>query len=69
VHVIVVGAGQVGSSIAESLTDDHEAAVVSTDNGRVEPLTHSLNVLAIEGDGTPLATLRETDVDAVTSRF
>ncbi|EMA51139.1 Trk system potassium transporter TrkA [Halococcus thailandensis] len=63
-RVIIVGAGQVGSSIAESLDDDHEVVVIDTDDSRVESLTYSLDVLAIEGDGTSLATLREADVGA-----
>jgi trk system potassium uptake protein TrkA len=63
VRVIIVGAGQVGSSIAESLADDHEVVVIDTDDGRVESLTYSLDVLAIEGDGTSLATLREADIE------
>src|SRR5699024_4117707 len=64
VRVIIVGAGQVGSSIAESLDDDHEAVVIDTDDSRVEPPTYSLDVLAIEGDGTSPATPREADVGA-----
>jgi trk system potassium uptake protein TrkA len=64
VRVIIVGAGQVGSSIAASLDDDHEVVVIDTDDSRVESLTYSLDVLAIEGDGTSLATLREADVGA-----
>jgi trk system potassium uptake protein TrkA len=63
VRVIIVGAGQVGSSIAASLDADHEVVVVDTDDTRVESLTYSLDVLAIEGDGTSLATLREADVE------
>jgi trk system potassium uptake protein TrkA len=63
VRVIIVGAGQVGSSIAESLDDDHEVVVVDTDDSRVESLTYSLDVLAIEGDGTSLSTLREADIE------
>jgi trk system potassium uptake protein TrkA len=56
-RVVVVGAGEVGSSIAESLCDAHEVAVVDTDSDRVEQLTYSLDVLAVDGDGTDLATL------------
>ena len=62
-RVIIVGAGQVGSSIAESLDDDHEVVVIDTDDNRVESLTYSLDVLAIEGNGTSLSTLREAGVE------
>jgi trk system potassium uptake protein TrkA len=61
--VIIVGAGQVGSSIAESLDEDHEVVVVDTDDSRVDSLTYSLDVLAIEGNGTSLATLREAGIE------
>jgi trk system potassium uptake protein TrkA len=63
-RVVVVGAGQVGSSIAESLDEDHEVVVVDTDDERVETLTYSLDVLTIEGDGTSLSVLREADIEA-----
>jgi len=62
-RVIIVGAGEVGSSIAASLADDHEVVVVDVDPERVDTLTYSLDVLAIEGDGTSLSTLREAGVD------
>ncbi|NHN61363.1 MULTISPECIES: Trk system potassium transporter TrkA [Halorussus] len=61
-RVIIVGAGEVGSSIAASLADAHEVVVVDTDPERVDTLTYSLDVLAIEGDGTSLATLREAGI-------
>jgi trk system potassium uptake protein TrkA len=63
VRVVIVGAGQVGSSIAASLDADHEVVVVDTDESRVESLTYSLDVLAIEGNGTSLSTLREAGVE------
>ncbi len=61
-RVIIVGAGQVGSSIADSLADSHEVVVIDVDADRVESLTYSTDVLAIEGDGASLDTLREADV-------
>lgn len=63
-RVIVIGAGQVGSSIAESLAPTHEVVVVDVDPERVDSLTYSLDVLAIEGDGTSLSTLEEADVES-----
>ena len=62
-RVIVVGAGQVGSAIAASLADEHEVVVVDIDEERVEALTYELDVLAIEGDGASLSTLREAGID------
>jgi trk system potassium uptake protein TrkA len=62
-RVIIIGAGEVGSSIAASLADTHEVVVVDVDGERVDALTYSLDVLAIEGDGTSLSTLHEAGVE------
>ncbi|WP_276298861.1 Trk system potassium transporter TrkA [Halorussus lipolyticus] len=62
-RVIIIGAGEVGSSIASSLADSHEVVVVDVDGERVDALTYSEDVLAIQGDGTSIATLREAGID------
>ncbi|MDY6818677.1 MAG: Trk system potassium transporter TrkA [Halobacteriales archaeon] len=67
-RIVVIGAGQVGSNIAASLADNHEIVVIDRDGDRVESLTYSEDVLAIEGDGTSLDVLEEagvTDADIV----
>ena len=64
-RVVIVGAGQVGSSIAASLDADHEVVVVDRDSDRVDNLTYSLDVLAITGDGASLSTLREAKIETV----
>jgi trk system potassium uptake protein TrkA len=61
-RVIVVGAGEVGSNIAASLEDDHHVVVIDSDPDRVESITYSHDVLAIEGDGTSIETIREAEV-------
>ena len=61
-RVIVIGAGEVGSSIAASLSDGNDVVVVDVDGDRVESLTYAHDVLAIEGDGTDLETLEQADV-------
>ncbi|MGM0398688.1 MAG: Trk system potassium transporter TrkA [Halobacteriota archaeon] len=58
-RLLVIGAGDVGSSIAASLSDSHEVIVVDTDRERVDALTYEYDVLPIHGDGTSLETLRE----------
>ena len=63
-NVVIVGAGEVGSSIAASLDEDHEVMVIDNDVERVENLTYSLDVLTIEGDGASLSTLREAEVES-----
>jgi len=62
VRVVVVGAGEVGSSIAASLAGSHDVVVVDLDDDRVDSLTYSLDVLAIHGDGTERAVLEEAGV-------
>ena len=58
-NVIIVGAGQVGSSIAADLADAHDVIVVDRDADRVEELNYSLDVLGVTGDGTtPRSTAR-----------
>ena len=61
-HVIIVGAGEVGSSIAASLAGMHDVVVVDTDPERVDAVTYSMDVLAIEGDGRTVETLEEAGI-------
>lgn len=62
-YVIIVGAGEVGRSIAANLEDGHDVAVIDQDADLVEELTYSLDVLTIRGDGTDLETLREAGLE------
>jgi trk system potassium uptake protein TrkA len=63
VRVVIIGAGQVGSSIAADLDSSHEVVVVERDPDRAEELNYSLDVLAIQGDGTAVSTLEEAGVE------
>jgi trk system potassium uptake protein TrkA len=58
-RIIIVGAGEVGSNIAANLADTHEVVMVDRDAERVEELTFSLDILAMQGDGADLETLEE----------
>ncbi|AEH38554.1 Trk system potassium transporter TrkA [Halopiger xanaduensis] len=62
-RVIVVGAGEVGSSIAESLATEHGVVVIDRDEDRVESVTYAHDVLAIEGDGTSIEVLEEAGIE------
>jgi trk system potassium uptake protein TrkA len=65
-RVVIIGAGEVGTSIAANLSDDHNVVIVDIDEARIETLQYELDVLAIEGDGTSLETLEQaglTDAD------
>ncbi|QIO23688.1 Trk system potassium transporter TrkA [Haloarcula sp. JP-L23] len=62
-YVVIVGAGEVGSAIAESLADTHDVAVVDIDGDRVEELVYDVDVLGVEGDGADLETLADANIE------
>jgi len=62
-RVIIVGAGEVGSNIAASLAESHDVIVIDVDPEKVEELTYSSDILAIEGDGTSLEILEDAGID------
>ncbi|MGI9622325.1 MAG: Trk system potassium transporter TrkA [Acidimicrobiales bacterium] len=52
-HVIVVGAGEVGSYVAELLTrHGNDVAVIETDRQRLRDIGDRLDVLVVQGSGT-----------------
>ncbi|MHC3439149.1 Trk system potassium transporter TrkA [Natrialbaceae archaeon A-gly3] len=62
-RVVVVGAGEVGKAIATNLEESHDVVVIDRDSDLIEELTYSLDVLAVEGDGTELRTLRDAGIE------
>jgi len=62
VRIVIVGAGEVGSSIADSLADSHDVVVIDVDPGKVEELNYNVDALAIQGDGASLSVLEEADI-------
>ena len=63
VRIIIVGAGQVGSTIATSLAESHEVVVIDVDAERVDELTYGVDALTIQGDGTDVEVLEDAGVD------
>ncbi|MCQ4333871.1 Trk system potassium transporter TrkA [Natronomonas sp. F2-12] len=63
-HVVVVGAGEVGTSIAANLAADHNVVVIDIDPDRAEQLKYELDVMTLAGDGASLATLEDAEVGA-----
>ena len=61
-QVVIIGAGEVGTSIAATLASEHDVVVVDSDAERAEQLTYELDVLTVAGDGTSLATLERANV-------
>ena len=61
-HVVVVGAGEVGTSIAGSLAADHNVVVIDIDPDRAEQLKYELDVMTLAGDGASLSTLEDAGI-------
>ena len=63
-HVIVVGAGEVGSYVAARLSwERHNVAVVDIDANRLRDLASKLDVLTVEGSGTHPSVLDDAGLD------
>lgn len=63
-HVIVMGAGEVGSYVADRLSrEGHDVAVIEQDPTRRRELEENLDVLTLLGSGTDPAVLREAGSD------
>jgi trk system potassium uptake protein TrkA len=62
-RVVIIGAGEVGTSIAATLSADHTVVVVEQDSDRAEQLKYELDVLSIAGDGTTADALEEAGTD------
>ncbi|MFW6153352.1 MAG: Trk system potassium transporter TrkA [Halobacteriota archaeon] len=61
-EVVIVGAGQVGESIAASLQAAHNVVLIERDGSRASELQHKYDILTITGDGTDLEVLEEAGV-------
>jgi trk system potassium uptake protein TrkA len=59
VQVVVIGAGEVGTSIAADLAPDHDIVIVDIDESRVEDIKYDIDVLTLVGDGTKSSVLIE----------
>lgn len=58
--IVIVGAGEVGFHLAEILSrDEHRVSVIDADGARIRQLRETLDVQAIEGDGTRVAVLSD----------
>ncbi|MFB6284832.1 MAG: Trk system potassium transporter TrkA [Halobacteria archaeon] len=62
-RLLVVGAGRIGSSIAENICKNHEVVVLDIDQVRVEDIKHSADVLGVVGDGESIKELQRAEVD------
>ena len=61
-RIVVIGAGHVGSTVAEALNEEHQLTVVDLDPGRLNALANRYDVLTREGNGASRRTLAEVGV-------
>lgn len=62
-NIVIIGAGEVGRTIASTLASKHDIVVVDLDEQTVEELKYEADVLTLAGDGTSLETLEEAEVE------
>jgi trk system potassium uptake protein TrkA len=62
-QVVIIGAGEVGTSIAADLAANHDVVIVDIDEARVEEIRYDIDVLTLAGDGTTSGVLREAGAD------
>lgn len=61
-QVVMIGAGEVGTSIAASLAASHDVVVIDVDPDRTEELKYEHDVLTVAGDGTASEIQRSANV-------
>jgi trk system potassium uptake protein len=62
VRIVVIGAGQVGSTVVEALHEDHEITVVDVDAARLSILGDRFDVATVEGNGASRRALEEAGI-------
>lgn len=62
-RVVIVGAGEVGTMIADNLSGEHEVVVIDSSNDRVDDIKYNLDVLTLVGDGTAVESLEEAGME------
>jgi len=62
-HIVIIGAGQVGSFIARNLSIEHDIIVIERDKETAEKLRESFDVIVIEGNGEDISVLKEAQIE------
>ena len=60
--VVIIGAGQVGSTVVEALHDEHELTVIDLETSRLNTLSYRFDVTTVEGNGASRRVLQEAGV-------
>jgi trk system potassium uptake protein TrkA len=61
-RIVVVGAGQVGTTIVESLHDEHDLTVIDVDQARLQALSYRYDVRTVAGNGATRRVLQDAGV-------
>jgi trk system potassium uptake protein len=62
-EIVVLGAGQVGTTIVEALHDDHDVTVVDLDAARLQALSYRYDVRTVRGNGATRRVLQDAGVE------
>lgn len=62
-YIVIIGAGELGYYLAQLLLEEeHDAVIVDKDPARCEKISHKLDIVATQGDGTETAVLEKVGV-------
>jgi trk system potassium uptake protein len=62
VKIVLIGAGQVGSTVVEGLHDEHDVTVIDLDESRLNAISLHHDVTTIEGNGATRSVLQEAGI-------
>jgi len=62
-HIVIIGAGQVGSFLARNLSHEHDIVIIEKELETATRLQESLDVLIINGDGDNPEVLKEAHIE------
>lgn len=62
--ILIVGAGVIGTDLAEELSqEEHEVSVVDVDQEKIKRLADTMDILAVVGEGTSPRALKEAGIE------
>jgi trk system potassium uptake protein TrkA len=61
--IVVLGAGQVGTTIVEALHEDHEVTVIDLDGARLQAIAYRYDVRTVKGNGATRRVLQQAGID------
>jgi trk system potassium uptake protein len=64
VKIVIIGAGEVGSTVVEALHAEHEVTVIDLDATRLNALAYRHEVTTLEGNGATRSVLQEAGIRA-----